>query len=129
MKSAPIILCVEDNRRNRTLVKRILEFEGYEVKEAEDAHSTLEMLKSITPDLILMDINLPEIDGLTLTQKLRRQPKLANVPIIAITANVMRGDRERTLEAGCDGYIEKPIEVDLLVNQINSYLYLEEHND
>ncbi|MEA2007853.1 MAG: response regulator [Chloroflexota bacterium] len=129
MKSTPIILCVEDNQRNRTLVKRILEYEGYEVQEAESAHQALEILKSMTPDLILMDINMPEVDGFMLTHQLRKQPKLSNTPIIAITANAMKGDRERTLQAGCDSYIEKPIEVDLLIAQVNSYLDHEETND
>ncbi|OQY36317.1 MAG: response regulator [Chloroflexota bacterium] len=122
MKSIPVILCVEDNQRNRTLVKRILEFEGYEVQEAENAHRALEMLKTMTPALILMDINMPEVDGFTLTRQLRKLPQLSNIPIIAITANAMKGDKERTLQAGCDSYIEKPIDVDLLITQVNSYL-------
>lgn len=122
MKSIPVILCVEDNQRNRTLVKRILEFEGYEVQEAENAHRALEMLKTMTPALILMDINMPEVDGFTLTRQLRKLPQLSNTPIIAITANAMKGDKERTLQAGCDSYIEKPIDVDLLITQVNSYL-------
>ena len=110
------------------MVKRILESEGYEVQEAENARKAMEMLDSITPDLILMDINMPEIDGFTLTQQLRKRPQLSTIPIIAITANAMKGDRERTLQAGCDSYIEKPIDVDLLINQVNSYLNYEESN-
>ncbi len=122
MSSQPIILCVEDNLRNRVLLKRILQHQGYEVQEAKDAHQALEILKTLVPDLILMDINMPDVDGFALTQKLRRKPKLADVPIIAITANVMKGDRERVLEAGCDGYIEKPIDIDELTSQVSLFL-------
>jgi len=122
MSPKPIILCVEDNLRNRVLLKRILEYQGYEVQEAEDALHALEVVQNLTPDLILMDINMPEVDGFTLTQKLRENSALANVPIIAITANVMKGDRERTLEAGCDGYLEKPIDIDKLISQVKFFL-------
>jgi two-component system cell cycle response regulator DivK len=92
------------------------------VMEAENAHHALEVLDSETPDLILMDINMPDIDGYTLTAQLRTLPKLVKIPIIALTANVMRGDRERSLAAGCDGYIQKPIDVDSFSDQIDRYL-------
>jgi two-component system cell cycle response regulator DivK len=118
----PTILYVEDNPDNRMLIRRILMVEGYEVVEAYNATQALHLIVDLCPDLILMDINLPEMDGYTLTARLKEMPKLAHVPIIALTANVMRGDRERTLEAGCDGYIQKPIDVDLLPEQINSFL-------
>lgn len=116
------ILYVEDNAENRLLVRRVLMAEDYEVVEAESAAKALEYLESQKPDLILMDINMPEVDGYTLTARLRQNPRLNGVPIIAMTANVMRGDRERTLEAGCDGYIQKPIDVDLLPQQIYRFL-------
>ena len=74
------------------------------------------------PDLILIDINLPEIDGYEVTARLKQLPDLTDVPIIAVTANVMKGDREKTLAAGCDGYIQKPIDIDLLPSQIESFL-------
>lgn len=90
--------------------------------EAENASDALEILKTATPDLILMDINMPDMDGYMLTAQLKAIPKLRDVPVIAITANVMRGDRERTLAAGCDGYIQKPIDVDALPQQISRYL-------
>ncbi len=116
------ILYVEDNPDNRLLVRRILMAEGFTIIEAQNAYEALAKVKSTSPDLILMDINLPEMDGYTLTARLKALPQLTGVPIIALTANVMRGDRERTLEAGCDGYIQKPIDVDTLPVQINRFL-------
>ncbi len=118
----PTILYIEDNPENRLLVRRILEAEGYAVTEAEDGYAGLEAARASTPDLILLDINLPEIDGYELVRRLRQLPGIASVPIVALTANVMKGDRERTLAAGCDGYIQKPIDVDTLPVQIASFL-------
>ena len=116
------VLYVEDNVENRLLVRRILTAEGYTVLEAGNAREALDVLRLHTPELILVDINMPEIDGLTLTSTLKSQPELAMVPVIALTANVMRGDRERVLAAGCDGYIQKPIDVDGLPRQIARFL-------
>jgi two-component system cell cycle response regulator DivK len=120
--SNEIVLYIEDNIDNRTLIRRILMAEGYEVVEAGNAGEALEVLKSLHPDLILMDINMPEVDGYTLTSQIRAMSGFENVPIVALTANVMRGDRERSLEAGCDGYIQKPIDIDLLPQQVERYL-------
>ncbi len=114
----PKVLYIEDNFDNRLLVKRVLLAEGFEFLEAEDAQSGIRLAAEERPDLILMDINLPEVDGLTATARLRELPGMENVPIIALTANVMKGDMERTLEAGCDGYISKPIDVDKLPQQL-----------
>lgn len=116
------ILYVEDNPGNRTLVRRILEAEGYTIREATDGPSGLEMAAQERPDLILLDINLPEIDGYDLAKRMRSMPNLQGVPILAVTANVMQGDRERTLEAGCNGYIQKPIDVDKLPEQVKAAL-------
>ncbi len=116
------ILYIEDNFENRILVKRVLEAEGYAVLEADDGPSGMQIAEQETPDLILMDINLPEIDGYEVTARLRQNPLLAHVPIVALTANVLKGDRERSLAAGCDGYIQKPIDVDLLPAQIAAFL-------
>lgn len=116
------ILYVEDNLDNRTLIRRILMAEDYEVVEAENATQALERLKELKPDLILMDINMPDIDGYTLTARIRAMPGFENTPIVALTANVMRGDREKSLEAGCDGYIQKPVDIDLLPQQIERYM-------
>lgn len=122
MTNQPTILYVEDNLGNRILIQRILEAEGYQVAFAENADQAIENVENGEFNLILMDINLPDIDGYTLTAKLRQYTKLQNVPIIALTANVMKGDREKSLEAGCDGYIQKPIDVDALPEQIELYL-------
>lgn len=122
MDSAATILYVEDNPDNRLLVRRILMAEGYNVVEADSAAAALNLLQSIRPDLILMDINMPVVDGFTLTHLLKSRPELQGTPIVALTANVMRGDRERTLEAGCDGYIQKPVDVDSLPVQIGRFL-------
>jgi len=116
------ILYIEDNPDNRMLVKRVLEAEGYSVAEAANAHDGMQQALAEPPALILMDINLPEVDGYTTTSRLKITPGLEKVKIIALTANVMRGDREKTLAAGCDGYIQKPIDVDLLPRQIARYL-------
>jgi two-component system cell cycle response regulator DivK len=116
------VLYIEDNIENRTLVKRVLEVEGYVVLEADDGIDGLRIVQKEAPDLILIDINLPEIDGYEITTRLRQMESLSNIPIVALTANVLKGDRERSLEAGCDGYIQKPIDVDLLPAQIAAFL-------
>lgn len=120
--AATTILYVEDNPDNRLLVQRILMVEGYRVIQAETAARAREILRTETPDLILMDINMPDIDGYSLTAEFKQLPSLKHTPIIALTANVMRGDRERTLEAGCDGYLQKPVDVDALPAQIEHFL-------
>jgi two-component system cell cycle response regulator DivK len=116
------ILYIEDEPGNRMLVRRVLEAEGFSVIEATDGMAGLEMAAKIYQelDLILLDINLPEIDGYDLAKRFRDTPGLQNIPILAVTANVMHGDRERTMEAGCDGYIQKPIDVDLLPRQVET---------
>lgn len=119
-----MVLHVEDNSDNRLLVRRVLQAYGYKVIEAENASKAREMVKNYQPDLILMDINMPDVDGYTLTNELKAMPKLQGIPIVAITANVMKGDRERTLSAGCDGYIEKPIDVDKFIDQVERFLGL-----
>ena len=116
------ILYVEDNPENRLLVRRVLTAEGYTVIEAADAHSAFAQLEQAAPNLILMDINMPETDGYTLTAQFRQLPELDRVPIVALTANVMKGDKERSIQAGCDGYIQKPIDIDTLVVQVERFL-------
>ena len=116
------ILYVEDNDNNRMLVRRVLMAEGYTVVEAPNATAALEKLETVTPNLILMDINMPDVDGYTLTAQLRQFRKLDHVPIVALTANVMKGDRERSLESGCDGYIQKPIDIDTLSVQVDKFM-------
>ncbi len=116
------ILYVEDDPNNRTLIRRILGAEGYTVHEAANASIAMETLKSLKPDLILMDINMPDVDGYTLTAKIRALPEMKTVPIVALTANVMKGDMERSLQAGCDGYIQKPIDIDTIAAQVQRFM-------
>ena len=116
------ILYIEDNFENRVLVRRVLEASGYRVLEAEDGPTGMAVAEEYRPDLILMDINLPDVDGYEITTRLKQTPTLAHIPVIALTANVMRGDREKSLAAGCDGYIQKPIDVDALPDQIAAFL-------
>jgi two-component system cell cycle response regulator DivK len=122
MTESASILYVEDNPENRILILRILNAEGHQVTFAENATEALTAVEEQDFHLILMDINLPDIDGYTLTAKLREKPAMKHVPIVALTANVMKGDREKSLEAGCDGYIQKPIDVDMLPRQVEVYL-------
>ena len=121
------ILYVEDNPDNRMLVRRILLSEDYGLIEANNAFEALEVLKVRKPDLILMDINMPDMDGYTLTAKIKSMPGFERVPILALTANVMRGDREKTLEAGCGGYIQKPLDIDQLIKEIERFLARSKH--
>jgi signal transduction histidine kinase len=116
------ILYVEDNATNRLLVQQLLESEGYVVLEAVDGLSGLRIAREQRPDLILIDINIPGLDGYEVTTRLKSLPELSNVPIIAVTAKAMVGDRERALAAGCDGYIAKPIDVDTLPHQVAEFL-------
>jgi two-component system cell cycle response regulator DivK len=122
MANKGTILYIEDNADNRKLVRRVLEADDYTVEEAENASQGLAHLEANIPNLILMDISMPDMDGYALTAKIRAMPKFAQTPILAMTANVMRGDRERSLKAGCDGYIQKPIDIDTLTLQIERYI-------
>jgi len=105
------ILVVEDNDANMMLTTDILEVSGYAVEQAETAELAIALAKSERPALILMDISLPGMDGLTAAGVLKRDPCTCAIPIIALTAYAMKGDRERILAAGCDGYITKPFEI------------------
>ncbi|MEP6894410.1 MAG: response regulator [Chloroflexota bacterium] len=121
------ILYVEDNIDNRTLVRRILLSENYKLIEAVNAAECLKVLENTKPDLILMDINMPDMDGYTLTAKIKTTPGFERIPILALTANVMRGDKEKTLEAGCDGYIQKPLDIDQLIKEVERFLTRSAH--
>jgi len=115
------ILYIEDNVRNMRLVRKILNHAGYEMIGAAEGLIGLEIAQNEKPDLILMDVNLPDIDGLEATARLKSNPELANIPVIALTANAMHGDRERCLAAGCDGYLAKPVARVLLLNTLNTF--------
>jgi CheY-like chemotaxis protein len=116
------IFVVDDNPVNLKLACDVLEFEGYTVGKAADAEEAQEILQNIMPDLILMDIALPGMDGLTLTRKLKEDERLRGVPIVALTAFAMKGDDRKALEAGCDGYITKPIDTRKLPQQVEEFL-------
>ena len=116
------ILVVDDSTDNLRLTQMLLEFEGYEVRTAEDADQALELLQNYRPELILMDIQLPGIDGLELTRRLRQIPALKTVRIVALTAYAMPRDEANALEAGCNGYITKPIDTRAFPILIRSYL-------
>jgi CheY-like chemotaxis protein len=104
------ILVVEDNARSRRLLKVLLKANGYGVLEAATGEEAMNYLKSQEPDLILMDIQLPKTDGLELIRKIKSEAGTRDIPIVAVTAYAMKGDKERILEAGCDAYVSKPID-------------------
>jgi two-component system cell cycle response regulator DivK len=116
-----LILYVEDNFENKLFVRRVIESMGHEMLEAETGYQSLEMASERTPDLILMDINIPGMDGLETTVKFKENSDLSHIPIIALTANAMKGDKERCLAAGCDGYLQKPIGVSDLRRTVQEY--------
>ena len=118
----PKILHIEDNRENRMLVRAVLEASGWLIVEAEDGLSGIEAAIREEPALILLDINLPDVEGYETVAILKSFPNLATTPVIAVTAYAMQGDRQRTLVAGCDGYIQKPIDVDAFPRQVAEFL-------
>jgi two-component system cell cycle response regulator DivK len=116
--SGKVVLVVEDNEQNMELATFLLEEAGYEVRQAVNAAAARELLTRGLPDLFLMDMNLGDADGLSLVAELRKQAGIEQIPILALTAHAMRGDRERFLEGGCDGYIAKPIDVKTFVPSV-----------
>lgn len=116
------ILVIEDNEQNMYLTTFILEKHGYTVYQAWNGQAGLELVAQIKPDLILLDIQLPEMDGYAVARELRQISTLAHTPILAVTSYAMAGDRERILAAGCDGYLEKPINPDTFMAEVEYYL-------
>ena len=116
------ILVVEDHEVNRDLLIRRLSRKGYEVLAAKDGTSALQITREELPDLVLMDVNLPDIDGLDATRQLKADEKTAGIPVIALTAHAMSGDKEKALEAGCDDYDSKPIELPRLLEKMENLL-------
>jgi two-component system cell cycle response regulator DivK len=116
------ILLVEDNEMNRDMLSRRLMRKGHEVVCAVDGLEAVSMAASEAPDLILMDMRLPELDGWEATRRIKAAPETASVPIIALTAHAMAGDREQALAAGCDDYDSKPVEFDRLLGKIQALL-------
>jgi CheY-like chemotaxis protein len=117
----PVILVVEDNERNRKLVRTILEFRGYEVVECDDGEPSLALAKERRPVLVLMDIELPKVDGITALGRLRADPETAAIPVIAVTASVTASQKERVMAAGFNGYISKPIDVATFPDAIDRF--------
>jgi CheY-like chemotaxis protein len=118
----PTILLVEDNEMNRDMLSRRLERKGYRVEVAVDGLRGVEMAASHAPDLVLMDMSLPVLDGWEATRRLKAAPATRHVPVIALTAHAMAGDREKALQAGCDDYDTKPIELPRLLAKIEALL-------
>lgn len=118
------ILVIEDNEQNLYLVRFILEQNNYEVSAAMDGKSGIETAALLKPDLILLDIQLPVMDGYAVARNLRQNRDLANTPIVAVTSYAMPGDKEKSIEAGCNGYIEKPIDPDTFVAQVEQHLII-----
>jgi two-component system, cell cycle response regulator DivK len=120
----PRVLVVDDNKVNTELVRFVLEADGMQIEAAYDAHEAVARLAGFVPDLILMDIQMPDIDGLELTRRLRADPATRHIAVVAFTAYAMKGDRARMLAAGCDGYIAKPIDVAKFPGQVRDWLRL-----
>ncbi len=122
MDTTRTVLNVEDIDENRTLVRRILESEGYQVVDAINALEGIEKAQTLQPDLILMDINLPDLDGFTAVTRIRSYTQLKQTPIIALTARTVQNDKERAKAIGCDGYINKPVDIDELVDEVAKHI-------
>jgi len=116
------ILIVEDNQDSRELVVKVLKNKGYQTIEAADGEEALEKVAAEKPDLILLDISIPKIDGYEVAKRLKSQEEFRDIPIVALTAHAMKGDREKVIVAGFEGYISKPINVRELPDQVKSYL-------
>ena len=118
------VIIVDDIAETRENIRKLLQFENdiEVVGLARTGREGLDLSKETKPDVVLMDINMPDMDGYTLTAKIKTTPGFERVPILALTANVMRGDKEKTLEAGCDGYIQKPLDIDQLLREIERFL-------
>jgi len=116
------ILVIEDNEQNRYLTTFLLDRHGYEVLTASSGEIGIEMAREALPCLILLDIQLPAMDGYSVARELRKDPRLANIPIVAVTSYAMSGDREKAMAAGCSGYIEKPINPETFISEIAGYL-------
>jgi len=116
------ILVVDDNEMNLKLLRWLLEKHGYAVHTACDAQTARTSVRALHPQLVLMDIQLPDVDGLQLTREFKADPQLREIPVVAVTSYAMKGDRQRSLDAGCDGYITKPIDTQQFPVEIQKYL-------
>lgn len=116
-----LVLIIEDNDKNLKLVRDILQFHGFRTAESTDAEAGLRLAHELRPDLVLMDIALPGMDGVTALRELRSQPSTETIPVVALTASAMQADRERLLGAGFDGYLVKPIDIKAFPGQVLAY--------
>lgn len=116
------ILVAEDNAVNRELLRELLELRGYTVIEACDGQEALETIEQTHPELLLLDIGMPVLDGFAVVRKIRENPSLARLPVVAVTAYAMRGDREKILSAGFDGYLSKPVDPSSLTKELDRLL-------
>jgi len=122
-RAVPKILLVEDNEMNRDMLSRRLERKGYEVVMAFDGEQGVNMARAEAPELILMDLSLPVLDGWEATRRLKAAPETKRIPVIALTAHALSGDKEKAMEAGCDDYDSKPIELPRLLEKIETLLH------
>lgn len=122
MQAEATVLYVEDDAVNMALVKKLLRSEGFKVLEAPNGWAGLAMAEQHKPDLILMDMNMPDLDGYQATRRLKRTPELKHIPVVALTANAMDGDRQRSIECGCEGHITKPININTFIEEIRDYV-------
>ncbi len=120
--SAGRILVIEDNLDNLELVSFLLERAGFQIIQATDGRSGLEIARTEQPDLILMDLTIPEIDGWHLAKQLKQDPATAGIPLIAMTAHILPGDRKKAIDSGCDGYITKPLDIPNLIPTIEKHI-------
>jgi CheY-like chemotaxis protein len=118
------VLIAEDNPVNRELLRELLEVRGYEVEEACDGEEALEMIERTQPNILLLDLNMPNLDGFGVVRRVRDNPRLSDLPVLAVTAYAMRGDREKVLNAGFDGYLSKPISAVSLAEELERLLGL-----
>lgn len=125
MTSGALVLIVEDNEKNMKLARDLLQHHGFRTLEAPDAESGLQFASALHPDLVLMDIELPGMDGIEALRRLREDPATASIPVVAVTASVMPTDRERVTSAGFDGWIAKPIDIRAFPEQVREYTHSE----
>jgi CheY-like chemotaxis protein len=123
------ILIAEDNAINRELLRELLEARGYAVEEASDGQAALRMMEHSAPDILLLDIGMPVLDGYAVVRKVRENPRLVHLPVLAVTAYAMQGDREKILSSGFDGYLAKPVNAGLLIEEVKRLLARADRRD
>ncbi|PZO38509.1 MAG: response regulator [Pseudanabaena frigida] len=122
LKSQPLILVVEDAPDNQVLVEQVFQDSGYRVTCIQDGQAALDWLETNHPDLILLDLSLPEVDGWEVARQLKASDRTAKIPIVAVTAHAMKGDKEAAIASGCDDYLTKPLDIDLLEACVKQWL-------